>query len=151
MDRTCLHDRASHRAINLVVDRGSRISVSLLAFGPVVICRHNPLTKTITHSNKLITGLSDDSGTTVSNPTNALILERQREGIAMAKQRGTYTGRKPALSDEQARQLRERANAGEKKSLLVKEFGVSHETAYSYLPSDTPQALPNPVLCVVSA
>lgn len=63
----------------------------------------------------------------------ALILERQREGIAAAKQRGVYTGRKPALSAEQARQLRERVNAGERKSLLAKEFSVSRETVYSYL------------------
>jgi DNA invertase Pin-like site-specific DNA recombinase len=43
----------------------------------------------------------------------ALILERQREGIAVAKQRGVYTGRKPALTAEQAQQLRERVAAGE--------------------------------------
>jgi DNA invertase Pin-like site-specific DNA recombinase len=63
----------------------------------------------------------------------ALILERQREGIAAAKQRGAYTGRKPALTPEQARQLRERAAAGEPKSALAKEFGISRETVYSYL------------------
>jgi DNA invertase Pin-like site-specific DNA recombinase len=63
----------------------------------------------------------------------ALILERQREGIAMAKQRGVYTGRKPALTAEQAQQLRERAAAGERKSALAKEFGISRETVYSYL------------------
>ncbi|WP_431972597.1 recombinase family protein [Nocardia sp. bgisy134] len=43
---------------------------------------------------------------------HALILERQREGIAAAKARGTYTGRKPALTTEQAQQRRERAAAG---------------------------------------
>ena len=63
----------------------------------------------------------------------ALILERQREGIAAAKQRGAYTGRKPALTDEQVRQLRERAAAGARKSALAKEFGISRETVYSYL------------------
>lgn len=63
----------------------------------------------------------------------ALILERQREGIAAAKQRGAYTGRKPALTTEQARDLCERAAAGERKSLLAKEFGISRETVYSYL------------------
>src|SRR5215471_6509624 len=63
----------------------------------------------------------------------ALILERQREGIASAKQRGVYTGRKPALTATQAQQLRERAAAGESKSLLAKEFGISRETVYSYL------------------
>jgi DNA invertase Pin-like site-specific DNA recombinase len=63
----------------------------------------------------------------------ALILERQREGIAVAKTRGVYTGRKPALTAEQARQLRERAAAGERKSVLAKEFRISRETVYSYL------------------
>jgi len=61
----------------------------------------------------------------------ALILERQREGIAAAKQRGVYTGRKPALTT--AQQLRERAAAGERKSVLAKEFGISRETVYAYL------------------
>ena len=63
----------------------------------------------------------------------ALILERQREGIAVAKQRGVYTGRKPALTTEQAQQLRGRAAAGERKAALAKEFGISRETVYSYL------------------
>jgi DNA invertase Pin-like site-specific DNA recombinase len=67
----------------------------------------------------------------------ALILERQREGIAAAKQRGAYTGRKPALTADQARQLRERAAAGERKSALATEFGISRETVYSYLRSET--------------
>lgn len=63
----------------------------------------------------------------------ALILERQREGIAAAKQRGVYTGRKPALTAEQAKQLRDRAAAGEKKVALAREYGISRETLYSYL------------------
>lgn len=63
----------------------------------------------------------------------ALILERQREGIAAAKQRGAYTGRKPALTAEQADQLRARAAAGERKSALAKEYGISRETVYAYL------------------
>lgn len=63
----------------------------------------------------------------------ALILERQREGIAAAKTRGVYTGRKPALTPEQAEQLRARAAAGEPKSALANEFGVSRETVYNYL------------------
>ena len=63
----------------------------------------------------------------------ALILERQREGIAAAKQRGVYTGRKPVLTPEQAREVRERVATGERKSALAKEFGISRETVYSYL------------------
>ncbi|MFQ6394942.1 recombinase family protein [Nocardia sp. KC 131] len=63
----------------------------------------------------------------------ALILERQREGIAAAKARGAYTGRKPALTPEHATQLRARAAGGVSKAALAKEFGVSRETVYSYL------------------
>ncbi|MGK8506356.1 recombinase family protein [Nocardia asiatica] len=70
----------------------------------------------------------------------ALILERQREGIAAAKSRGAYTGRKPALTAEQADQLRARAGAGESKAALAKEFGVSRETVYAYLRSDATTA-----------
>lgn len=63
----------------------------------------------------------------------ALILERQREGIAAAKKRGAYTGRKPALTAEQADQVRQRAAAGEKKAALAREYGISRETLYGYL------------------
>jgi DNA invertase Pin-like site-specific DNA recombinase len=64
---------------------------------------------------------------------HALIRERQREGIALAKQRGAYRGRKKALSPEQVATLKQRANAGEQKARLAREFGISRETVYQYL------------------
>lgn len=63
----------------------------------------------------------------------ALIKERQREGIVLAKQRGAYHGRKQALSAAQATELRRRANAGEQKAALARAFGISRETLYQYL------------------
>ena len=66
----------------------------------------------------------------------ALIRERQREGIALAKQRGAYRGRKKALSPERVAELRRRAAAGEQKSKLAREFGISRETLYQYLRTD---------------
>lgn len=72
----------------------------------------------------------------------ALILERQREGIAAAKQRGAYTGRKPALTAVQADELRRRAAAGERKSGLAAEFGISRETVYAYLRPATATGAP---------
>ncbi len=63
----------------------------------------------------------------------ALIRERQREGIALAKQRGAYRGRRKALTTEQIDQLARRAAAGEPKSTLAREFNVSRETVYQYL------------------
>lgn len=63
----------------------------------------------------------------------ALIHERQREGIALAKQRGAYRGRKKALSLEQVTMLRQRAAANERKTKIAREFGISRETLYQYL------------------
>jgi DNA invertase Pin-like site-specific DNA recombinase len=63
----------------------------------------------------------------------SLIRERQREGIAAAKTRGDYRGRKKALSNDQSAQMRQRAAAGEPKAALAREFGISRETLYQYL------------------
>jgi DNA invertase Pin-like site-specific DNA recombinase len=63
----------------------------------------------------------------------SLIRERQREGIALARKQGKYRGRKPSLTAAQAEELRQRAAAGEKKSVLAREFEISRETLYQYL------------------
>jgi DNA invertase Pin-like site-specific DNA recombinase len=63
----------------------------------------------------------------------ALIKERQREGITLAKQRGAYRGRKQALSSAQAEDLRRRAASGEPKAALARAFGISRDTLYEYL------------------
>lgn len=63
----------------------------------------------------------------------SLIRERQREGVALAKQRGVYRGRKKALLPEQVDDLRTRATAGQAKTKLAREFGISRETLYQYL------------------
>jgi DNA invertase Pin-like site-specific DNA recombinase len=63
----------------------------------------------------------------------SLIKERQREGIALARQRGAYRGRKKTLSPEQATELVSRAAAGIPTSVLAREYGISRETVYQYL------------------
>ena len=63
----------------------------------------------------------------------ALIRERQKEGIALAKLRGAYRGRKKALSPDRAAELLQRVKAGEQKAKLAREFGISRETLYQYL------------------
>jgi len=65
------------------------------------------------------------------------IRERQREGIALAKQRGAYRGRKKSLTPERAEELRRRAAAGEKPTHLAREFEISRETVYQYLRQDS--------------
>ena len=64
----------------------------------------------------------------------SLIRERQREGITLAKAKGTvYKGRKPALNAERIAQLRQQAATGANRSKLAKEFGISRETLYQYI------------------
>ncbi|WP_425347718.1 recombinase family protein [Spartinivicinus poritis] len=63
----------------------------------------------------------------------SLIKERQREGIALAKQRGVYKGRKKALSTEDVEQLKARVAAGEAKAKIARDLGISRETLYQYL------------------
>jgi DNA invertase Pin-like site-specific DNA recombinase len=63
----------------------------------------------------------------------SLIKERQREGIELAKKKGVYKGRKRSLSSEDVDVLSIRVGAGEKKSELAKEFGISRQTLYGYL------------------
>ena len=62
----------------------------------------------------------------------SMILERQREGIAIAKAAGKYKGRKAALSQDQARELSERLANGESVTALAGEYGVSRQTVYNY-------------------
>jgi len=71
----------------------------------------------------------------------ALIRERQREGIALAKQRGAYRGRKKTLSDERVAELVRRVGRGEKKSVIARDMGISRETLYQYLRGAAEQTL----------
>jgi DNA invertase Pin-like site-specific DNA recombinase len=74
----------------------------------------------------------------------ALIKERQCEGIALAKQRGAYRGRKRSLTAEQVAQLRHRAAQGVAKTTLARELGISRETVYQYLRSTPAGVLIDP-------
>jgi len=63
-----------------------------------------------------------------------LIRERQREGIAIAKREGKYTGRKFSLMPARAAELRRRVADGASKATLAREFGISRDTLYRYVP-----------------
>lgn len=63
----------------------------------------------------------------------ALILERQREGIVLARQRGVYKGRKKMLSAVQVTLMRDRVSEGEAKAQIARDLGISRETLYQYL------------------
>jgi DNA invertase Pin-like site-specific DNA recombinase len=62
----------------------------------------------------------------------AIIRERQREGIDIAKKKKLYKGRKPKLSNEQISALYERFRVGENKTKLIKELNISRATLYKH-------------------
>lgn len=63
----------------------------------------------------------------------SLILERQREGIAIAKAAGKYRGGKPKLNPDQVVALKARVATGVPKAKVAREFSISRETLYTYL------------------
>jgi DNA invertase Pin-like site-specific DNA recombinase len=63
-----------------------------------------------------------------------LIRERQREGIAIARRDGKYRGRKPSLTPARVAELRRRVALGDSKAGLAREFGISRDTLYRYVP-----------------
>lgn len=78
----------------------------------------------------------------VSELERALIRERQREGIAKAKARGAYKGRKPALNKTQLKELgsiieTKNSSIDEYKTLtlpkIAEQFGVSLPTLNRYI------------------
>jgi DNA invertase Pin-like site-specific DNA recombinase len=66
----------------------------------------------------------------------ALIKERQREGIALAKKRGAFKGRKKSLSHAEVAEVRQRIANGRIKAQVAREFGISRQTLYQYLKED---------------
>jgi DNA invertase Pin-like site-specific DNA recombinase len=63
----------------------------------------------------------------------ALIKERQREGIAIAKTKGVYRGRKPSLDEAAKARAREMVAQGTPKAQVAQELGVSRSTLYASL------------------
>jgi DNA invertase Pin-like site-specific DNA recombinase len=62
-----------------------------------------------------------------------MFLEKVREGIAVAKAKGVYTGRKPTLSPEDVGRLKELIGMGVSKAKAARDFKISRETVYQYL------------------
>ena len=65
-----------------------------------------------------------------------LLRERQREGIAIAKRKGVYKGRRPSLDASKMAALRSRLESGAPKALVAREFGISRQTLYTALQGD---------------
>lgn len=65
----------------------------------------------------------------------SLIVQRVREGVAIAHAAGKYknVGRKPTLSKETIAEMRTKHAAGQRPTELAKIYGISRATVYNYL------------------
>lgn len=67
----------------------------------------------------------------------AIMLERQREGIAKAKAEGKYRGRKPTAQAKGA-EARQLATDGVRPDEIAKRLGISRASAYRLLAQESP-------------
>ena len=60
-----------------------------------------------------------------------MIKERQREGIAIAKKKGVYKGRKPKITKQQTETIKNLINQGKNKTQIAREFNISRQSVYN--------------------
>ena len=63
----------------------------------------------------------------------SLIKERQMEGIQLAKKKGVYKGRSPALSHEQITEIQNMIALSIPKTIIARKYGVSRATVYNVI------------------
>ena len=129
MDRLARDQGDLHRIVQTLTSKGVRIEF---------IKEHLTFTGDDSPISKLMLSVMG----AVHEFERALIKERQLEGIALAKKRGVFKGRKKSLSQDEATELCQRIATGLSKSRAAREFGISRETLYKYLKEDekTPAA-----------
>ena len=62
-----------------------------------------------------------------------ILLERQREGIAIAKAKGKFKGGRPKLTKAQVIELKERIARKEPKTKVAQSLKITRKTLYNYL------------------
>ena len=120
MDRLARDQNDLHRIVQTLTGKGVRIEF---------IKEHLTFTGDDSPISKLMLSVMG----AVHEFERALIKERQLEGIALAKKRGAFKGRKKSLSQAAVAEIRKQIKAGISKSQVAREVGISRETLYKYL------------------
>ena len=120
MDRLARDQNDLHRIVQTLTGKGVRIEF---------VKEHLTFTGDDSPISKLMLSVMG----AVHEFERALIKERQLEGIALAKKRGAFKGRKKSLSKGEVAELRQRITRGMSKAQAAREFGMSRETLYKYL------------------
>ena len=122
IDRLARNLRDLQDIVSGLVDRGIHVRFEKEGLDLKANGKANPMTKLMLHMMGAFAEFERE-----------LILERQREGIELAKKAGKYKGRKRSLDEDQGKELVRRALAGESKAALAREFGVSRQVVYDYI------------------
>jgi len=100
----------------------------------------NGVTVRFLKENLIFTGEDDDMSKlmlrimgAVAEFERSMIRTRQAEGIAAAKKRGVYRGRKPVVTKNMLDQIKERIASGESKAQIARNLNISRETLYKYI------------------
>lgn len=120
MDRLARNVDDLRRLVRRVTSEGA--SVQFMTEGLTFTGADSPM------NNLLLTMLG-----AVAEFERSIIRERQREGIAIAKEKGAFKGRKPSLTEKQVGELVAKVQGGGAKAAIAREFGISRETLYRYL------------------
>ncbi|MBJ6752699.1 recombinase family protein [Geomonas anaerohicana] len=145
MERPALHSLLKHvrKGDTVVVHSMDRLARNLLDLKKIVseIVEKGALVQFI-KENLTFSGKADPFAELMLNMLGAfaefersLIKSRQAEGIAIRKAAGGYKGkgRKRAITDDQVTVIKARVAAGEKKTKIADDLGISRESIYKYL------------------
>ncbi len=69
-----------------------------------------------------------------------LILERTKEGVAIAKAAGKFRGRKPVMNEEKLAEAKRLIESGIPKARVAKQFKIDRGSLYKYLKDGIPNA-----------
>ena len=120
MDRLARDQNDLHRIVQTLTSKGVRIKF---------VKEHLTFTSDDSPISKLMLSVMG----AVHEFERALIKERQLEGIALAKKRGAFKGRKKSLSQGEVAEIRQRIEAGMSKAQAARALGISRQTLYQYL------------------
>jgi DNA invertase Pin-like site-specific DNA recombinase len=78
---------------------------------------------------------------TMAEFERSFIRDRQREGVAIAKNKGLYGWRKKSLNNTHTNELKKMISEGARKSSVARSFNITRETFYKYMKLSNSQAI----------
>ncbi len=126
LDRLARNVIDLHNVVGTLIDRG--VSVKFLKEGLLFSSRE------VSAMNMLLFTVMG----AFAQFERELMIERTREGMAIAKAKGLLRGGKPKLNADQIKEMKELLNQGLSKVRVAKKFQITRQTVYYYLKNNPP-------------